>query len=148
MCDTIQNLKMKIQLTEEAVMSKDKSSIWIDASVETVWRAITEEQQLLQWYAPGSTWEIPRLVAGEKIIFTLMPNVHNQLSEKLPMTLTIQNVSINEEFSFYLEVPETLIAISLNDEKEGTTVSFNTDGYEASLANLKALLEEKEIPFI
>ena len=129
-------------------MSKDKSSIWIDAHVETVWHTITEEQQLLQWYAPGSTWEISRLVAGEKIIFTLLPNVHNQLSEKLPMTLTIQNVSFNEEFSFYLEVPETLIAISLNEEKDGTTVSFNTDGYEASLANLKALLEGNEIPFI
>ncbi|MFJ7737370.1 SRPBCC domain-containing protein [Lysinibacillus sp. NPDC097287] len=129
-------------------MDEEQSSIWIDASVETVWRAITDEKQLLQWYAPGSTWEIPQLAAGEKITFTLMPNDHNQLSEKLPMTLTINSVSINEEFSFYLEVPETLIVIYLKEDKDGTTVSFNMGGYDASLTNLKALLEEKEIPFV
>ena len=129
-------------------MNEENSSIWIDASVETVWCAITDEKQLLQWYAPGSTWEIPRLAAGEKITFTLMPNDHNQLSEKLPMILTINNVRVNEEFSFYLEVPETLIAIYLKEDKDGTTVSFNMGGYDTSLANLKALLEGNEIPFV
>ena len=129
-------------------MNEENSSIWIDASVETVWCAITDEKQLLQWYAPGSTWEIPRLAAGEKITFTLMPNDHNQLSEKLPMILTINNVRVNEEFSFYLEVPETLIAIYLKEDKDGTTVSFNMGGYDTSLANLKALLEGNEISFV
>lgn len=129
-------------------MNEENSSIWIDASVETVWCAITDEKQLLQWYTPGSTWEIPRLAAGEKITFTLMPNDHNQLSEKLPMILTINNVRVNEEFSFYLEVPETLIAIYLKEDKDGTSVSFNKGGYDASLANLKALLEGKDIPFV
>ncbi|MGE7916048.1 SRPBCC family protein [Lysinibacillus xylanilyticus] len=123
-----------------------KSSIWIDASIATVWRAITEEQQLSQWYAPDSTWDIPVLEAGEQITFTLMPNAHNQLSEKLPMNLTIQHVILNREFSFYLEVPETVIAIFLEEERNGTTVTFNMSGYELSLTNLKALVEEKSIP--
>ncbi len=123
------------------------SSIWIDAKIDSVWQAITEEQLLSQWYAPGSTWDIPKLADGEKITFTLMPNAHNQLSEKLPMQLTIQHVKKHEEFSFYLEVPETLIAITLAQQHEGTTVSFNSPGYEASLANLKALLEGGDIPY-
>ncbi|QDQ03492.1 hypothetical protein FOH38_20925 [Lysinibacillus fusiformis] len=127
---------------------EDKSSIWIEASLETVWHAITEAQQLTKWYAPGSTWEIPRLEAGEQIIFTLMPNGHNQLAEKLPMTLTIKNVRFHQEFSFYLEIPETLIAITMVEEMGGTTVAFNMNGYEASLANLKALLEGNEIPYV
>ncbi|MGE7090627.1 SRPBCC domain-containing protein [Lysinibacillus sp. NPDC048646] len=127
---------------------EDNSSIWIDASLETVWHAITDAQQLTKWYTPGSTWEIPRLEAGEQIIFTLMPNVHNQLTEKLPMTLTIKNVNFHQEFSLYLEIPETLIAISLVEEMDGTTVAFNMGGYEASLANLKALLEGNEIPYV
>ncbi|EON70748.1 SRPBCC family protein [Lysinibacillus sphaericus] len=127
---------------------ENKSSISIDVSLEKVWHAITDAELLTKWYAPGSTWEIPRLEAGEQIIFTLMPNSHNQLTEKLPMTLTIENVSIHQQFSFYLDIPETLIAISLADDMGKTTVTFNTSGYEASLANLKALLEGNEIPFV
>ncbi|MFB7157672.1 SRPBCC domain-containing protein [Lysinibacillus sp. NPDC056232] len=122
-------------------MDKDKSSIWIDASIAAVWRAITEEQLLSQWYAPDSTLEIPKLEVGEEMILTLLPNEHNQLSEKLPMVLTIKNVTPNQEFSFYLGIEETLIAIVLEEEQNGTTVTFNTNGYEASLANLQALVE-------
>ena len=120
---------------------EENSSIWIDASIDKVWQAITDEQQLSQWYAPGSTWKIPSLVAGEKIIFTLMPNAHNGLTEKLPMILMIKNVTQNQEFSFFLDIEETLIAILLEEAQKGTTVAFNMNGYEASLANLKALVE-------
>lgn len=58
-------------------MDQEKSSVWIDASIVTVWRAVTEEQLLTQWYAPNSSWEIPKLEAGAEIIFTLLPNDHN-----------------------------------------------------------------------
>lgn len=122
------------------------SSIWIHAAIENVWQAITEEQSLSQWYAPGSTWDIPKLAEGEKMIFTLMPNDHNQLADPLPMQLTIQQVQKHEIFSFYLEVPETVIAMSLAEQDNGTTVSINMQGYEASLVNLKALLEGDDIP--
>ncbi|UZM97294.1 hypothetical protein OL548_19060 [Lysinibacillus sp. MHQ-1] len=74
------------------------SSIWIHAAVENVWQAVTEEQYLSQWYAPGSTWNIPKLAAGEKMIFTLMPNDHNQLADPLPMQLTIQQVKKTGDF--------------------------------------------------
>ncbi|MFT9819851.1 SRPBCC family protein [Lysinibacillus sp. NPDC056185] len=127
------------------MMDPEKSSIWIDASIATVWQAVTEEQLLTQWYAPASTWEIPKLEAGEEMIFSIMPNEQNQLAEKLPMMLTIKNVTPNREFSFYLGVEETLIAIVLKEEQNGTTVTFNTNGYEASLANLKVLVEGNEI---
>lgn len=123
------------------MMDQEKSSIWIDASIATVWRAVTEEELLSQWYAPGSTWEIPKLEAGEEIVFTLLPNEHNQLAEKLPMVLTIKHVTPNREFSFYLGIEESLISILLEEKQNGTTVTFNTSGYEASLANLKALVE-------
>ena len=123
------------------MMDNEKSSIWIDACIATVWRAVTEEAQLAQWYAPNSTWEIPKLEAGEEIVFTLLPNEQNQLAEKLPMVLTIKQVTLNREFSFYLGIEESLISILLEEEQNGTTVTFNTRGYEDSLANLKALVE-------
>jgi len=123
------------------MMDNEKSSIWIDASIATVWRAVTEEAQLSQWYAPNSTWEIPKLEAGEEIVFTLLPNEQNQLAEKLPMVLTIKQVTPNREFSFYLGIEESRISILLEEEQNGTTVTFNMSGYKDSLANLKALVE-------
>ncbi|MGE7693856.1 SRPBCC domain-containing protein [Lysinibacillus sp. NPDC094177] len=126
------------------MLDKEKSSIWIDASIVTVWRAITEEQLLSQWYSQDSTWDIPKLEAGAEIIFTLLPNEHNQLSENLPMVLTIKNITPNREFSFYLGNEETLIAIFIEEEQNGTKVTFNSSGYEASLANLKTLVERND----
>ncbi len=119
------------------------SSIWINTEIDRVWQAITGEEPLSKWYAPGSTWAIPLLAAGEKMVFTLMPSEHNKLTEPLSMELTIERVIKHQEFSFYLEVPETVIAIFLIEEPQGgTTVRFNMAGYDASLAYLKALLED------
>ena len=46
--------------------TEDKCSVLIDGDKETVWNAITDEDKLLQWYVPGSPWEIPNLNVGEK----------------------------------------------------------------------------------
>ena len=53
------------------------------ADKEIVWNAITNEDKLLQWYAPGSPWEIPNLKVGEKVTFTLMPSniIKREISE-------------------------------------------------------------------
>ena len=44
-------------------------TIWIAAPRERVWRAITEPQQLEQWYATGCPWEIPALQVGATVKF-------------------------------------------------------------------------------
>ncbi|PLR66390.1 hypothetical protein CYJ36_19545 [Bacillus sp. UMB0893] len=124
-----------------------KSSVWIDGNKETVWKAVTDEDKLSQWYAPGSPWDIPDLKVGEKIIFTLMPSAHNNLKEKLPMFLTIEKVSTYEEFSFYADTQQILISILLEEVANGTKVTMNMGGFDASLENLKALVEGKEIPY-
>ncbi|WP_224768256.1 SRPBCC domain-containing protein [Metabacillus idriensis] len=124
-----------------------KSSVWIDGNKETVWKAVTDEDKLSQWYAPGSPWDIPNLKVGEKIIFTLMPSAHNNLKEKLPMFLTIEKVSTYEEFSFYADTQQILISILLEEVANGTKVTMNMGGFDASLENLKALVEGKEITY-
>ena len=86
--------------------TEGKSSILIDGDIVTVWNAITDEGKLSQWYVPGSPWEIPNLIVGEKVTFTLMPSVHNNLTEKLPMKLTIENVNPYQEFSLYLDTQQ------------------------------------------
>jgi hypothetical protein len=126
----------------------DISSVIINGDNETVWNAITDEEMLSKWYVPGSPWEIPSLNVGEKVTFTLMPSVHNNLIEKQPMSLTIKNVSPYKEFSLYLDSNQTLISIMLVEEGNRTRVTINSGGFEQSLANLKALIEGEEIPYI
>ena len=131
-------------------MSKpeDYSSIFINGDKETIWNALTKEGKLSQWYAPGSPWEIPNLKVGQKGTFTLMPSVHNSLTEKFPMTLTIENIIPYKEFSLYLDSQQMLLSFTLDEESNGTKVTINSGGFNESLANLKALIEGREIPYI
>jgi uncharacterized protein YndB with AHSA1/START domain len=115
---------------------------------KTVWSAITEEDTLLQWYAPGSPWKIPKLKAGERVTFTLMPSVHNNLIEEFPMSLTIEKIIPYQEFSLYLEAQQLLLSFTLEEEANGIRVTINSEGFNQSLANLKALVEGKEIPYV
>lgn len=128
--------------------SEVNSSIVIDGERKAVWSALTDEQKLTQWYAPGSPWEIPNLKAGASMTFTLMPNVYNQLTEKLPMSLTITKVVPCQEFSFILDAQQLLIAFVIEEEDGGTQVTANMAGYDESLANLKALVEGRELPYV
>lgn len=128
--------------------SEDKSSILIAGEKQAIWNAFIDEDQISQWYVPGSPWDIPNLNVGEKMVFTLMPSVHNKLTEKLPMTLTIEKIIPYEEFSFYSDSLQTLISFVLKEEINGIRVTTNMGSFDASLENLKALVEGKEIPNI
>jgi len=128
--------------------AEDKSSVLIDGDSETIWNAMTDADQLSQWYVPGSPWEIPNLIVGEKVTFTLMPSGHNTLTEKLSMSFTIESVNPYQEFSLYWDSQQTLISFKLQKESNGTRVIMNSGGFDQSLANLKALIEGKEIPYI
>lgn len=127
--------------------SEDKSSIFIDMDRSIVWDAIIDENQLSKWYAPGSFWKMPKQSVGEKAYFTLMPSVHNNLSEKVQMTLTITKVTTYQALSFYLDSQQSLLSFALEEEGDGTRVTINSKGYEMSLANLKALLNGEELPY-
>ncbi|GAB2572759.1 SRPBCC family protein [Gracilibacillus alcaliphilus] len=118
-----------------------ESTIVINSDIQKVWHAVTNEKELTQWYAPGSPWEIPKLQMGETMYFTLMPSGHNHLEEPLRMSLTIVDIIPNQLFSFQMDADETLISFELVPENNGTKVIINMEGYEMSLANLKALVE-------
>jgi hypothetical protein len=101
-----------------------------------------------KWYAPGSPWKIPKLQAGEKLTFTLMPSVHNKLTEEYPMSLTIEKIIPYQEFSIYIEAKQIILSFTLDEEANGIRVTINSGGFNQSLANLKALVEGKEIPYV
>lgn len=124
------------------------SSVLINADKEIVWDAITNEDKLLKWYAPGSPWKIPTLKAEEKVTFTLMPSAHNHLTEEYQMSLTIEKVIPYQEFALYLDSQQLLLSFSLDEDGNHTTVTINSGGYDESLANLKALVEGTELPYV
>lgn len=127
---------------------EDNSSILIHGEKEEIWEAITQEDRLSQWYVPGSSWTIPNFKVGEKMNFTLMPSAHNKLTEKLSMSLIIEKIIPYKEFSFNSNLQQLSIAFILVEDNNGTRVSINMAGFNASLENLKALIEGKEIPNI
>lgn len=78
-----------------------------------------------------------------------MPSAHNNLkeNESIPMSFTIQGIIPYERFSYSSDSDELVYTFEISPESEGTRVSINMDGYELSLANLKACLEGKELPY-
>ena len=115
---------------------------------EIVRNAITNEDKLLQWYAPGSPWKIPNLKGREKVTFTLMPSTHNTLKEEYQMSLTIKKIIPYQEFSLYIDAQQMFLSFTLNEEGTGTRVTINSKGFEESLANLKALIDGNVIPYV
>ena len=73
-----------------------------------------------------------------------MPSAHNNLKiMKHPMSFTIQEIIPYGRFSYSSDSDELVSLLTYTQNPEGTRVSINIDGYELSLANLKAFLEGK-----
>lgn len=130
-------------------MSSDTSTIFKQKDIEAVWNAIVNDEKFSVWYAPGSQWKIPTLEVGKRATFTLMPSAYNNLNEDESMTMhfTIKEVIPYEKFTYYWDLNDLLITIELTAESAGTTVQFNQEGFDYSLANLKAYLEGNELPY-
>ena len=130
-------------------MSISGSSILINKDIETVWNAIANDKKFSVWYAPGSYWKIPIFEAGEQAVFTLMPSSYNNLKngESMSMNFTIKKVIPNQKFSYYWDSNQMLFTIELTSESDGTRVQFNQEGFNYSLENLNAYLENRTLPY-
>jgi uncharacterized protein YndB with AHSA1/START domain len=104
-------------------------SVLIDAPIERVWSAITDPEQLEQWYAPGCPWEIPALQPGTTIKF------HNTDSDI--QLATIKAVEPLQEFTLRWQLDPmhpglTLTnTFSLKPENGSTRVTVSQAGYES-----------------
>jgi uncharacterized protein YndB with AHSA1/START domain len=140
---------LKDHVSEVVNLSNAKTSILINKDIETVWNAIANDEIFSIWYAPGSNWKIPILAAGEQAVFTLMQSSYNELKigESMTMNFTIKEVVPNQKFSYYWDSNQMLFSIELISDSDGTRVQFNQEGFDYSLANLKAYLEDRELPY-
>jgi uncharacterized protein YndB with AHSA1/START domain len=103
-------------------------SIWINAPRERVWEAITDAEQIKQWWGGEDHWEISALQVGGTIKF----GDPNDL-----MTATIGVLDPPREFLIHWPPQEQYHSISmstryiLEEENEGTRVTVSETGYEA-----------------
>jgi uncharacterized protein YndB with AHSA1/START domain len=105
-------------------------SIWIAATLEQVWPALTEPAQLEQWYAVGCPWEIPELKVGAAVRFfntpeDVLPAVIEALEPPRLWSLrwlpTAATPGSNVVTTFRLDA-----------ENGGTRVTINEAGYETT----------------
>ncbi|CAH1218544.1 hypothetical protein PAECIP111891_04748 [Paenibacillus allorhizoplanae] len=138
--------------------------IWIQASLERAWQAVTEGEQLTEWYSPGSPWDVLELSPGAEVYFHHAPNEYHEGTEIVTLRATIEAVEPLERFALRWEfsVPDSeMITTFLTvEEGDGTRVTITETGYETqeqakpteegyamSLENLKAYLEGHELPY-
>jgi uncharacterized protein YndB with AHSA1/START domain len=140
-------------------------SIWINVPPVQAWRAVTEPEQLNQWYATYYRWDIPTLEVGETVKF------YNKDDATDMQVATIEVINPLREFTLRWQ-PDTVYpamtlvtTFMLEEENGGTRATIIESGYEAlsgderqqwldatgggysmSMENLKALLEGKPIP--
>jgi uncharacterized protein YndB with AHSA1/START domain len=106
-----------------------KHAIWINASPERTWQAITDPTQLEQWYATGCPWEILSRRVGETVKF-YNTDTDIQLA-------TIEVVDAPRQFTLRWQpdpaYPTTTLlnTYTLDEENNGTRVTVTQAGYES-----------------
>jgi uncharacterized protein YndB with AHSA1/START domain len=139
-------------------------SIWIKASRERVWQAITDPEQIEQWFSPGTKWRGTGLkVGGQMSVYNaeLDKDMYIQVIEHLDPPHQLITRSVPEEEG---ETPHVSIW-TLAEENGGTRLLITNTGYELEtpgtreqnmeqnafgfgmmLENLKAVIEGTELP--
>ena len=139
--------------------------IWIDAPRERVWHAITESEQIKDWWGAEGYAEITSLTEAQAIKFNTSDG---------PIFATIRRVDPPHEFVYewpphprYFSVP-FVTRYRLEEENGGTRLFFSESGFDAwpddevrrarferisgefrmVLENLKAYLEGRPLPHI
>lgn len=135
-------------------------NIWIAASREKVWRAITDPQKIEQWFSPGARWQLSSLEVGGVL------SVYDEKTDTYPFAevLLVVDPPTRLVLRSKFEPPYTT-TYQLIEEKDGTRLLVTYVGYEAPtedahgglvaddcdgiswiLGNIKAVVEGTELP--
>lgn len=136
-------------------------SVWAKVAPERAWRAVTEPEQLIQWYATFYHWDIPALEVGALV------RLFNKDDRSDVQNAIITVVNPPREFTLdWQEEPKLITSFLLKPEENGTRITIRevgyenvpeaerqswidatAEGYSMSVENLKAFLEGRSIPF-
>ena len=141
-----------------------ETSIFIAAPRSRVWQAVTEPNQLEQWFVPGSPWEIPSLEVGAPVNFYFAGTDKQEAVIEVVDALSQFRLRWSEHESH----PETIMVttFTLADENEGTRITIHEAAFKAlpdglnheqvkhedngtliMTANLKAFIEGTPLPY-
>lgn len=113
-------------------------SIWIAASRERVWKAITDPDQVAQWFAPGMKFRLRGEGVGSRLYIEdpeTGAETYPQVLELFdpPNRLVSRNVADASE-------PVFVTSYTLTEENNGTRLDFLFSGYEALPEDLRQQL--------
>jgi len=130
-------------------------TVWIDASRERVWQAITVAEQLMKWWSDH--WEIDSLEPGSAIRFGEPGDLMNATVEtadapekfaiRWPPQPEYHNIEIFTIFELEVENGGTLVKVTetgfeeLPDDIRQTRFESTSKGYETVLGELKKYVE-------
>jgi uncharacterized protein YndB with AHSA1/START domain len=144
-------------------MQSIERSIWINASRERVWLALTDPEQVTSWFSPGTSFKtrgtgagtrlyVENLETGEEMyvqVFEVFDPPHRLILKSQvepPQTPFITSYRLEEEnqgtrltliFGGYEAVPEDVRQQMMNE---------NAAGFELMLGNIKAVIEGLPLP--
>jgi uncharacterized protein YndB with AHSA1/START domain len=107
-------------------------SIWINATRQRVWEAITDPQQIQQWYSPTTPWIITDLKPGGKLY---APDPENG-TERYAQMLDVVEPLICFVTRALPDLQEATI-YTLTEEGSGTRLTITNTGYEWKAAELR-----------
>jgi uncharacterized protein YndB with AHSA1/START domain len=137
-------------------------SIWINASRQRVWRAITDPKQVQQWFSPMTPWELSALEVGGRLY------VKDAESGAEMYVQVIELLDPPHRLVTRTEPPDTIhvTAYTLEEENGGTRLTLTHSGYELEpedtrwnnmeqnafgfgmmLENLRAHVEGRSLPY-
>lgn len=139
-------------------------TIWINTPRERVWRAITDPEQVQQWFSPGTQWQGTGLEVGGRM-YVLNPETNAEMYTQVievvnpPAQLVTRSVPEAGE-------PASATNWMLEEENGGTRLTLIYSGYELMakdtrqqrmdenafgfgmmLQNVKASVEGQSLPF-
>lgn len=138
-------------------------SIWIQALPQRVWEALTDPQQVEQWFAPGTRFKS----SGEGIGARLYVEDAETGAEMYVQIMEVFDPPHRLVMRSQVEPPETpfITSYTLAVENEGTRLTLhysgyeglsddlreqlmneNTTGFELMLGNIKAFIEGSALP--
>ncbi|HMQ34064.1 MAG TPA: SRPBCC domain-containing protein [Chloroflexaceae bacterium] len=139
-------------------------SIWIAASPERVWRAVTDPAQIEQWFSPGTSWTLTALEVGGRLFVPDPATGEEQYTQVLTVVEPPRRLAMRTmpEPSGNVEVT----TYSLAEEGDGTRLTIvhagyallpadarwnameqNSAGFGMMLENVRAVVEGLPLPY-
>ena len=120
---------------EDAGKPSVERSIWLAAPRERVWQAISDPQEIQQWFSPGTPWRLTAPEVGGKLSVVdaeTGADTSVQVIEKLdPPHQLVTRVDPESSETAYVTT------WTLTDEGSGTRLTLTYAGYEADVADVR-----------